>query len=242
MPTRDRMVDKAGMIALIRGRFNNCSYIFAEETMSETGKKLSMRARLLSIGIGTLAVMIFVGTQFQVSSQGDSSTTYPKGFRGGTCTIESDALLVGYSAYFIPADYVIPENAISAVSVPVLCGKVPKPGTLGVTIDLLYPESARQWPLGLTLVRMAENGSKRKIFSIPPRIYETGILTQVMQIDSIGEYKLHLSGKDENEVEFSLEIPITVGTHWYEGFVTFWPMLLLTIAAIVFYNFRKIFD
>ncbi|HEV7929191.1 MAG TPA: hypothetical protein VGP12_03565, partial [Nitrosospira sp.] len=115
------------------------------------------------------------------------------------------------------------------------------PGTLGVTIDLLYPEFARKLPLALSLVRMGENASKRTILAIPPRIYETGILTQVMQIDATGEYQLHLSGKDENQVEFRLEIPIIVGTHWYEGFVTFWPMLLLTIAAIVFYNFRKIF-
>lgn len=200
-----------------------------------------MRARLLLIGIGTLMVMIFVGTQFQVSSQGDSSATYPKGFRGGTCTIESDVLLVGYSAYFIPANYAVPEDAISAVSVPVLCGKVPNPGTLGVTIDLLYPESARQWPLALSLVRMGENASKKTVLSVPPRIYETGILTQEMQFDAAGKYILYLSGKDEKQVAFRLEIPISVGTRWYEEIVTFWPMLLLIIAAIVFYNFRKIF-
>jgi hypothetical protein len=63
-----------------------------------------------------------------------------------------------------------------------------------------------------------------------------------MQIEATGEYKLYLSGKDENQVEFRLEIPVTVGTDWHEGIVTFWPMLLLTIAAIAFYNFRKIFD
>ena len=127
-----------------------------------------MRARLLLIGIGTLMVMIFVGTQFQVSSQGDSSATYPKGFRGGTCTIESDVLLVGYSAYFIPANYAVPKDAISAVSVPVLCGKVPNPGTLGVTIDLLYPESARQWPLALSLVRMGRMRRKKQFYPSRP--------------------------------------------------------------------------
>jgi hypothetical protein len=63
-----------------------------------------------------------------------------------------------------------------------------------------------------------------------------------MQIETTGEYRLYLSGKDENQVEFRMEIPITVGNRWYEGFVTFWPMLLLTVAAVVFYNFRKIFD
>jgi hypothetical protein len=38
-----------------------------------------------------------------------------------------------------------------------------------------------------------------------------------------------------------MEIPITVGTKWYESIINFWPMLLLTVAAIAFYNFRKIF-
>ncbi len=117
-----------------------------------------MRARPLLIIIGMLAVMVFTGIQLHVSGQGDLSETYPKGFRGGTCTIESDALLIGYSAYFVPADYAIPEDAISALSVPVLCGKVPQTGVLDVTIDLLYPQSARNWALALSLVRKGPSG------------------------------------------------------------------------------------
>jgi hypothetical protein len=38
-----------------------------------------------------------------------------------------------------------------------------------------------------------------------------------------------------------MEIPVIVGTNWYESITSFWPMLLLTVAAIAFYNFRKIF-
>jgi hypothetical protein len=135
-----------------------------------------MRVRLLFFGIATLAVMLLVGTQFQVSSQGDSSATYPKGFRGGTCTVQSDALLVGYSAYFIPADYAIPENAISAVSVPVLCGKVPKPGTLGVTIDLLYPESARNRPLALSWSGWRRTHRKERFYPSLPGLMKVAFL------------------------------------------------------------------
>ena len=134
--------------------------------MIETGKKLSMPARLLLIAIGTMTVMLFVGTQFQVSSQGDSSSTYPKGFRGGTCTIESEALLVGYSAYFIPANYAVPEDAISAMSVPVLCGKVPKPGSSEYHLSAL-PDSARHWPLALQPGQDWRRNISKRTFSHP---------------------------------------------------------------------------
>ena len=78
-----------------------------------------MRTRPLLIVIGMLAVMVFTGIQLHVSGQGDLSETYPKGFRGGTCTIESDTLLIGYSAYFIPADYAIPAaRSVDLLSIP----------------------------------------------------------------------------------------------------------------------------
>ncbi len=141
-----------------------------------------MRTRPLLTVIGMLAVMVFTGIQLHVSGQGDLSETYPKGFRGGTCTIESDALLIGYSAYFVPADYAIPEDAISALSVPVLCGKVPQTGVLDVTIDLLYPQSARNWALALSLVRMGKDGSAEAVFSVPPRSYERGTMTHAIRI------------------------------------------------------------
>jgi hypothetical protein len=200
-----------------------------------------MRARPLLIIIGMLAVMVFTGIQLHVSGQGDLSETYPKGFRGGTCTIESDALLIGYSAYFVPADYAIPEDAISALSVPVLCGKVPQTGVLDVTIDLLYPQSARNWALALSLVRMGKDHPAKTVFSVPPRSYERGTLTHAIRIGETGDYRLYLYGKDENQAEVRMEIPITVGTKWYESIINLWPMLLLTVAAIAFYNFRKIF-
>ena len=121
--------------------------------MTAIWQNLSIHTRRLMIAISTLMVIILIGMQFHVSSQGDMSETYPKGFRGGTCTIESDTLLIGYSAYFIPKDYEIPQDALSAMSVPILCGKVPSPGILSITIDLLYPVSVRERSVALSLFR-----------------------------------------------------------------------------------------
>ena len=56
----------------------------------------------------------------------------------------------------------------------------------------------------------------------------------------MGEYGLYLSGKDENHADFTLEIPIAVGTQWYENVAQFWPLLLLIVGAIVFHIFRKL--
>src|SRR5579871_6737754 len=169
--------------------------------------KLSSRTRLLSVA-GIVAVMVAAGGQFHVSSQGDRSSTYPKGYRGGTCTIETEALLVGYSAYFIPNDYEIPDDPSSIKAVPVLCGKVPNPGTLNVTLDLLYPESARNAPLALRLVQLSEKNVEHELLSVPPQAYRSGTLTQAFKFDAVGQYALYLDGKLPNDTEFKMQIPI----------------------------------
>jgi len=148
--------------------------------------------------------------------------------------------VIGYSGYFIPGDYEIPEDATGAMSVPVLCGKIPNPGTLDVTIDLLYPESARERPLAMRLAKMKGDTPSNTLLTIPPRTYESGTIAQVLSIAETGEYRLYLSGKDGNQADFTLEIPITVGTPGYEGIVQFWPMLLLIVAAIFYQVFRKL--
>ena len=208
--------------------------------MDSIWANLPTGVRRFLILTGSLAVIVAVGLQFHVSSQGDQSNTYPKGFRGGTCTIESDSLVIGYSGYFIPADYEIPENANSAMSVPVLCGKIPGPGTLDVTIDLLYPESAREWPLTMRLTKMEGSTPLKTLVTLPSGAYESGTVTQVLRIGETGEYRLYLSGKDESQADFTLEIPITVGTSLYESIAQFWPLLLLIASAVLFNIFRKL--
>lgn len=208
--------------------------------MDSTWANLSIGMRRFLVLTGALAVIVAVGLQFHVSSQGDQSNTYPKGFRGGTCTIESGSMVIGYSGYFIPGDYEIPENANSAMSVPVLCGKIPAPGTLDVTIDLLYPESARGWSLTMRLAKMEGGMPSKTLVTIPAGVYEAGTITQVLRIGETGEYRLYLSGKDENQADFTLEIPITVGTLWYESIAQFWPMLAAIVAAIIFHIFRRL--
>lgn len=202
---------------------------------------MSSGARLLIV-TGLVAVMVAAGAQFHVSSQGDRSSTYPKGYRGGTCTIESEALLVGYSAYFIPHDYEIPEDPTSAKQVPVLCGKVPSPGTLNVTLDLLHPESARNAPLGLRLVKFSEKNAEHELLSVPPQAYRSGTLTQAFKFDAVGQYALYLDGKLPNETEFKIQIPIKVGTDWRDYLAKYWPQaLVFTFVALILFNWKRIF-
>jgi hypothetical protein len=208
--------------------------------MDSIWANLSTGMRRFLVLAGSLSIIVAVGLQFHVSSQGDQSNTYPKGFRGGTCPMESESLVIGYSGYFIPGNYEIPENTSSAMSVPVLCGKIPGPGTLDFTIDLLYPESAREWPLAMTLAKMEGGTPSKTLVTIPAGVYESGIITQVLSIGETGEYRLYLSGRDKNQTDFTLEIPITVGTPWYEDIAQFWPMLLLIVAAVFFHIFRKL--
>lgn len=205
-------------------------------------QNLSIHTRRLLIVTGILMSIVVIGMQFHVSSQGDISETYPKGFRGGTCTIESDTLLIGYSAYFIPDDYEIPEDALSAMAAPILCGKIPGPGLLSITIDLLYPVTIREQPVALTLFREVDGKSGQPLLSAPAGNYHSGIISQEIRIKETGEYIFRLSGIDEHQAEFNLEIPITVGTEWYEPFVQFWPLLLLSAVAVFLYNLRRMVD
>lgn len=207
--------------------------------MDSLWTNLSIGMRRFLVLTGTLAVIVAIGLQFHVSSQGDISSTYPKGFRGGTCTIESGSVVIGYSGYFIPDDYEIPENANSAMSLPVLCGKMPSPGTLDITIDLLYPESAREWSLAMKLAQLEDGTPSKILLAVPPKTYESGTITQVLTIGETGKYTLYLSGKDEDQADLTLEIPITVGTRWYDDITQFWPMFLMLAAAIIYKIFRR---
>ncbi|WP_347888992.1 hypothetical protein ABHF54_06380 [Nitrosomonas europaea] len=78
--------------------------------------------------------------------------------------------------------------------------------------------------------------------SIPARIYQAGIISQEVRIDEPGDYVLQLSGTDESQSEFHLEIPVIVGTKWYKPFVPYWPMLVLGAVAAFFYNLKRIVD
>ena len=242
----DRVVYYRPMAALATalfgkiGRISLIKLFFQEKSMDSIWTNLSTGMRRLFLLIGSLVIIVAVGLQFQVSSQGDLSDTYPKGFRGGTCTIESDSLVVGYSGYFLSGNYEIPENASSAMSVPVLCGKIPGPGIMDVTIDLLYPGSAREWPLTITFAKTEGSAPPKTLLTIPEKTYGSGIITQVLNIGETGEYRLYLSGKDRNQVDFTLEIPIIVGTPWYESIAQLWPLLVLMGVAFLFHIFRRL--
>lgn len=80
----------------------------------------------------------------------------------------------------------------------------------------------------------------KTLTTVPSKTYETGIITHVLNMVEAGEYRLYLSGKDGNQADFTLEIPIIVGTVWYDGLPQLWPLFLLIAGAILYRIFRKL--
>ena len=74
----------------------------------------------------------------------------------------------------------------------------------------------------MTLAKTDGSTPPKTLLTVSPKTYESGIITQVLSIGETGEYRLHLSGKDGSQADFTLEIPITVGAQWYEGIAPFW--------------------
>lgn len=183
-----------------------------------TKLKLPSRKFPIAIWIAVIAAFIAFGTLYRTSSQGDSSETYPKGFRGGACTIETEALTIGYSSYYLPADYESSEDAMRSPYVPVQCGKVPEPSLLNISIDLLYPESARDFLLALRLVQIEmdekENQKEYEIISVPAQQYVSGVITLAFKLRDPGQYILYLNGKNAEDKDLQVKIPLQVGLNW----------------------------
>ena len=186
-----------------------------------TQSKSPFRKSQVAILLGFLATFVVFGALYRTSSQGDSSDTYPKGFRGGGCTIETEALTIGYSGYYLPDGYIAPGDTIRSPHIPVQCGKIPKPGTLNITIDLLYPESARDIPLALRLVKIETHNEQQKeheMLSVPAQQHQSGVITQVFRLSEVGQYILYLDSENSGTTNFQVEVPIKVGFDWKDHF------------------------
>ena len=187
--------------------------------------------------VGTCIIVVFIaiGIFLGTSSQGDFSDTYPKGFRGSTCTIEAETMTVGYSSYYLPDEYTISDDEPRTPSIPVQCDRIPEPGMLNITIDLLYPESSRDFLLALRLVRLTETGTteenggdfevyeEQDILLVPEQTYQSGVITQALRLDETGQYLLYLDGRDRNDIRYQVKIPIKVGTEWKDTLRNFLP-------------------
>jgi hypothetical protein len=186
-----------------------------------TQSKLPFRKSQFAILLVFLAAFVAFSALYRGSSQGDTSDTYPKGFRGGACTIETEALTIGYSGYYLPEDYIAPDNTIRSPHIPVQCGKIPKPGIVNISIDLLYPESARDIPLALRLVKIEihdEQQLEHEMLSIPAQQYQSGVITQAFILSETGQYILYLDNKNHETPDFQIEVPIKVGSDWKDHF------------------------
>ncbi len=193
-------------------------------------EKISMPAKLnlsshktqfaMLLGV-FVSIFIVFGAFYQASTQGDSSDTYPKGFRGGACTIESEKLTIGYSGYFLPDDYKVPEDTIRSPHIPVECGKLPAAGTLHITIDLLYPETARDIAIALRLVKIESQGEKeteQQVMVIPAQQHPSGVITQILKMSETGKYILYLEDGNDKKAGLRVKVPIKVGFDWKDHF------------------------
>ncbi len=182
-----------------------------------TQSKFSIRKFQFVILIAVLSAFIAFGLLYRTSSQGDLSETYPKGFRGGACTIESEALIIGYSGYYLPEGYQSPDD-LRSPHVPIQCGKIPEPASLNISIDLLYPESARDFSLALRLVKLEidkkENQQEYQVMSVPARQHPSGVITVAFKLSEMGQYILYLEGKNTENANLQIKIPMQVGLDW----------------------------
>lgn len=187
------------------------------------------------IGGCIVVVFIAIGILLGTSSQGDFSDTYPKGYRGSTCTIEAETMTVGYSSYYLPDVYTVSDDEPRTPYIPVQCDRIPEPGMLNITIDLLYPESSRDFLLALRLVKLTETGiteenagtidiyEEQNILLVPEQTYQSGVITQALRLDDTGQYRLYLDGRDKNDLRYQVKIPIKVGTEWKDELRNFLP-------------------
>ncbi len=182
-----------------------------------TQSEFSIRKFQFALLIAVLSAFIAFGLLYRTSSQGDLSETYPKGFRGGACTIESEMLIIGYSGYYLPEDYQSPDD-LRSPHVPVQCGKIPEPASLNISIDLLYPESARDYSLALRLVKLEadekENQREQPIMSVPAQQHPSGVITVAFKLSELGHYVLYLEGKNTEDADLQVKIPMQVGLDW----------------------------
>ncbi|SER50649.1 hypothetical protein SAMN05421690_103221 [Nitrosomonas sp. Nm51] len=197
--------------------------------MRTRAKSLSRKFQMIA-GIGIFAAFITFGAFLQVSSQGDLSDTYPKGFRGSTCTVETETLTIGYSSYYLSDEYEISEDEPRTPYIPVQCGKIPQPGMLNISIDLLHPASSRNVPLALRLVRLAFNDDEtfeeHAILSVPARTHPSGVITHAFRLDEIGHYFIYLDGTSSDNTQYLVRVPVTVGHEWRDDVRNFLPPFL----------------
>ena len=185
--------------------------------------KLSSRSKFqVGVLMAIFGSFMAFGMLYQASSQGDFADTYPKGFRGGACTVETNSLTIGYSGYYLPDDYESPGNTIRSPFMPVQCGKIPEPGTINISIDLLYPESARDTPLALRLVKVEfdekDTPQESEVFSLAAKPHQSGVITQSIKLSELGQYFLYLDGTHADNTPVQVKVPLNVGLHWKDHF------------------------
>lgn len=195
----------------------------------QTNSKFSSYKAQLAILFGVLAVFVLFGMLYRASSQGDASDTYPKGFRGGACTIETENLIIGYSGYYLPVDYEGSNDPMRSPYVPIQCGRVPEPAMLNISIDLLYPESARDLFFTQRLVKLEtieEQTTEHEVLVIPAQQYRSGVITQALRLSEPGQYILYLQAETSQQQVIQIAVPLKAGADWKDHFRTWFSTFM----------------
>jgi hypothetical protein len=113
------------------------------------------------------------------------------------------------------------------------CDEVPREGKTILVVDVTAGE-LRQTPIGLEVVAAGDQGQSRTILSVPPKIYERGIVDTEVTLDAGSDYvtRVMVALGADKEPQL-LSFPIRVAA-WYRAMLV--PALvvaaLLALTAI----------
>ena len=127
------------------------------------------RQRLLIIMVMLMSIVV-IGMQFHVSSQGICQKLIPRVFV--VVPVRSHPIHCWSAIQLILFPMITRYRLMRWARCPFrsVCGKVPSPGLLSITIDLLHPISMREQHVALSLFKKPMECQSRNCCRFPPKI------------------------------------------------------------------------
>ncbi|MEW6299307.1 MAG: hypothetical protein AB1671_16470 [Thermodesulfobacteriota bacterium] len=108
------------------------------------------------------------------------------------------------------------------------CDEVPREGKTIVVVDV-SPGELRRVPMSLEVVAAGESGTPRVVLSVPPKVYQRGVVDAEVTLHAGSDYVARVVvGQSPNGAPQSLVFPIRVAA-WYRALIT--PALI--VAALL---------
>ena len=127
--------------------------------------------------------------------------------------------------------YLIPSGAGQSLLLEWLCEKVPSPGLLRATIDLM-DDNGREIPVAVTLVQISADDAAQgaKLLELPPKIYPAGSIEIDHEIKTSGRYEFQIGFGKNPLADELVKIPFSVGEGGAEASLL-WQILLVAALA-----------